>query len=199
MADEGNKKTVALLEGLVAIFNRKGLMKQLDAAGLMKDFENHEAQYVEDFLLEEGLVDKDDLLDALEEYYDVPAVDVLGEIFDHDLVSMFPKDILLRNYCIPYYREENILFVITKDPSDDDLNALLREFVSYDIEFMVGLPRHIEMMVKDFYQEELYVDDPDEIIGRAQHEVEDERYEMEKEREEEEEGDPHPHRHFRED
>ncbi|HBL98801.1 TPA: hypothetical protein DDZ86_04125 [Candidatus Dependentiae bacterium] len=177
-----------LLEGLIRILGKKGILNSRDGDALRRDFENHESEYIEDFLLEEGIVEKEDLLKALQEYYEVPAVDVLGTIFDHDLVSMFPKDVLLRNSCLPLNRDGNILFVVTSDPFDDEKEVILREYVSYDIEFMVGLPRHIDMMIKDFYQDELYHIDADEIVERAQHEDEEERYEEEKIREEDEEG-----------
>lgn len=175
-----------LLEGLVRILSKKGVMQTKEAAELQREFENHEAQYVEDFLLEEGLIDKEQLLFALQEFYGVQAVDVLGAIFDHDLLKMFPKDVLLRNRCIPYYRDGNILFVIASDPKNDDLDAKLREFVSYDIEFFVGIPMHIDMMVKDFYQDALYNVDYEENIDRAAEDEEEEREEDEHKREEEE-------------
>lgn len=175
-----------LLEGLVRILSKKEILQSKDVVVLQHEFENHEAQYVEDFLLEEGLVDKEQLLVALQEFYGVQAVDVLGAIFDHDLVTMFPKDVLLRNCCIPYYRDGNVLFVIAASPQNDDLEVKLREFVSYDIEFFVGIPRHIDMMVKDFYQDELYAVDYEENIDRAAEDEEDERMEDEFEREEEE-------------
>lgn len=174
-----------LLEGLVRILSKNGIMQSKDAAVLQREFENHEAQYVEDFLLEEGLVDKEQLLLALQEFYGVQAVDVLGAIFDHDLMRMFPKDVLLRNRCIPYYRDGNILFVIAYNPKDDDLEAKLREFVSYDIEFFVGIPGHIDMMVKDFYQDTLYDIDYEENIERAAEDDEEEREKDEHIREEE--------------
>lgn len=175
-----------LLEGLVRILSKKGVLQSKDAAVLQREFENHEAQYVEDFLLEEGLVDKEQLLLALQEFYGVQAVDVLGAIFDHDLIKMFPKDVLLRNCCIPYYRDGNILFVIGTNPQNDDLDAKLREFVSYDIEFFVGIPMHIDMMVKDFYQDTLYDIDYEENIDRASEDEEEERMDDERTREEEE-------------
>ncbi len=185
-----------LLEGLVRILAKKHILTACDGEALKRDFENHESQYLEDFLLEEGLVEKEDLLMALQEYYGVQAVDVLGAIFDHDLVAMFPKDVLLRNCCIPLNKDENILFVITNDPSDDGKEVILREYVSYDIEFLVGIPRHIDMMIKDFYQEELYTLDADEVVERAQYEDEVEREEAEKEREDDEEGSVHRYHRY---
>jgi len=92
-----------VIDGLINILAERGVLKRDDADALKQEFANHESQNFEDFLLEEGLVEKEDLLQALQEYYGVRAIDVLGEMFDHDLLIMFPKDVLLRNYCLPYY------------------------------------------------------------------------------------------------
>lgn len=159
-----------VIDDLILLLMNRGHLKIGDAEALKTDFANHEAQYFEDFLLEEGLIEKDVLLNILQEYYGVRAVDVLGEMFDHGLLTMFPKDVLLRNCCIPYYREGNILFVITNDPNNDERVEILHKFASYDIEFFVGIPRHIDMMIKDFYQDELYESDFDDTIVHAERE-----------------------------
>jgi hypothetical protein len=161
-----------VIDGLINILAERGVLKAEDAGSLKREFETNDAQHFEDFLLEEGLVEKDELLQALQQLYGVRAIDVLGEMFDHDLLVMIPKDVLLRNFCLPYYREENILFVITNDPSNDELVEILQKFVSYDIEFFVGIPMHIDMMIKDFYQDELYEIDPEENVAQAEHEDE---------------------------
>jgi len=161
-----------VIDGLINILAERGVLKRDDADALKQEFANHESQNFEDFLLEEGLVEKEDLLQALQEYYGVRAIDVLGEMFDHDLLIMFPKDVLLRNYCLPYYRDENILFVITNDPNNDELVEILQKYVSYDIEFFVGIPMHIDMMTKDFYQDAPFATDFEENVALAEHEDE---------------------------
>lgn len=184
--EQKSPESLKTLRGLVEILNRKGLLRKKEADAVVNDFQKHEASYVEDFLIEEGIVEKEALLMALQEYFKVTAVDVLGAVFDHNLVRMFPKDVLLRNCCIPYQREDNMLFVITNDPSDDEKESILREFVSYDIEFFVGLPSDIDMMIKDFYQDPLYDVNYEEIVAQSQYEDEKERYDDEHEREVEE-------------
>ncbi|HBY06083.1 MAG: Type IV-A pilus assembly ATPase PilB [candidate division TM6 bacterium GW2011_GWE2_42_60] len=184
--NQKSPESLTALKGIAEILNKKGLLKQQEADALIVSFQNHEASYAEDFLIEEGIVEKEDLLIVLQEYYKVPAIDVLGAIFDHDLVRLFPKDVLLRNCCIPYQREDDTLFVITNDPSDDEKEAILREFVSYDVEFFVGLPSDIDMMIKDFYQDPLYEVNYEETIAQAQYEDEKERYDDEHVREMEE-------------
>ena len=109
----------------------------------------------EDFLLEEGIVSRESLLHALETLYDVPAIDIEGQMLDHHLVRMFPKDVLLRNYCVPYQRDGDVLVVVAAHPDDADLPLVLGKYVSYDITFMVGIPRHIADEAKEFYDRSL--------------------------------------------
>src|SRR5690606_30160744 len=113
------------------------------------------------------------LLKVLQDYYNVTAMDVLGEMFDHDLLRQFPKDVLLRNCCIPYRQDGPLLIVVTDNPLNEDLDEILGEYVSYDFHYYVGIPRHIDMMIKDFYQDELYTQDFEEIIDEEAREKED--------------------------
>jgi hypothetical protein len=103
------------------------------------------------FLRQEGLVDPDKLLEALSTYYQVPAFDVVGQFFDHELVRQFPKGFLLRNGIIPLECDENILIMVTHDPNDQDILAKIGEHVSYDIQFRVGFKDDICDAIKEFY------------------------------------------------
>jgi hypothetical protein len=57
---------------------------------------------------------------------------------------------MLRNGFIPYDREGEIMEVIARDPSDDKLLAIIGNYVSYDIRFMVGLARDISDVVEEY-------------------------------------------------
>jgi len=126
-----------------------------DARSLSKAFAAHGAIYFEDFLLEEDLVSKEDLLTALGEYYKLPAMDVVGIFFDHHLVKMFPKDVMLRNGFIPYDRDDDVLILVAARPTHPQLPEIIGKFVSYDVTFMVGLDVDICDMVKEFYDESI--------------------------------------------
>ncbi|MCL5875595.1 MAG: hypothetical protein M1114_03925 [Candidatus Dependentiae bacterium] len=144
-----------VIDALCDILDRNKALKHYDAQALKKAFRERTDLIFEDFLLEEGIVDKEDLLNALAEYYQVPAIDAMGILFDHHLVTMFPKDVMLRNLFIPYDREEDVLLVIAVHPQDPDLPELIGKFVSYDVTFLVGLARDISDSVKEFYDESL--------------------------------------------
>ena len=153
-----------IIDGLLAILVDLKAIKPDDAQEFKREYEQGEAVRFEDYLIDEELVEKEDLLRALKKYYNVPAMDVMGEIFDHDLLKEFPQDVLLRNCCIPYRVDDDIMIIIAADPTNEELDAILGEFVSYDFAYYVGIPRHIDMMIKDFYQKEMYKEDFEDII-----------------------------------
>jgi hypothetical protein len=92
---EKNRDEV-FIHSLCEILVKNRALKNRDSKDLQDLFERSTALYFEDFLLEEDLVSKEDLLQALSEYYQMPAVDVIGIFFDHHLVRMFPKDVMIR-------------------------------------------------------------------------------------------------------
>jgi hypothetical protein len=59
------------IAGLCAILERQGSLKRADARDLKKMFAQYPEMTFEHFLLQEGFVEKKDLLDALQEYYHV--------------------------------------------------------------------------------------------------------------------------------
>ena len=124
-----------------------------EASKLQKDFtENDKSEFV-DFVLSEGLVQESHLLDALSDYYQVPALDVIGYLFDHDLVRKFPKGVLHRNAFIPITVDQNIMTVVASEPDNEELLSIIGEYVSYDVRFNVGLRRDITSSISEFYDE----------------------------------------------
>ena len=109
-----------------------------DSLELPDEFSHRAKASFDDFLLSEGLVNKDDLLETLSQYYQVPFFDARGYFFKRSLLHMFPKHFLLKNVFIPIERDENILVVVANDPSDPDMLSKIGQFVSYDIQFRVG-------------------------------------------------------------
>ncbi len=125
------------------------------AKGLAEAFENSSHERFDDFLLEEGLVDKAGLLEALSLLYKVPYMDVDGYFFDTFLLQKFPKDFLVRNAIIPYEQDENMLLVVAADPSDQELLDKIGAHVSYDIRFNVGIQTDIINMIRMYYDKSL--------------------------------------------
>src|SRR5690349_13243028 len=145
------KRSETFVEAFTKILSEQNAIKPDEASALKKAFFNRSQEAFDDFLLEEGLVSRTAILNALSQYYDVPAFDVIGYFFDHLLLIEFPKDFLLRNQMIPLERDENILFMIASNPNNPELLAEIGKYVSYDIQFLVGIAGDITDAVKEFY------------------------------------------------
>lgn len=163
------QKTIASSEGLL----------------LEKSFKESSKEAFDDFLLEEGLVEKEDLLKALSTYYQVPFFDVKGYFFNHLLLQEFPKDVLLRNALIPVEEiDENMLLMVASEPNDQQLLVEIGNCASYDIQFNVGLRLDICDAVKEFYERSLTdIKNDDDIHEELRQEQEVMRMEEEEEEE----------------
>ena len=145
------------IEGLSAILSARKLITPEDMITLHHAFKNRDDVTFEDFLLEEGIVDREDLLKALSEYHKVPFFDTQGALFNHQFLRLIPKDIMLRHLMIPYKRDEgeDALWVVAADPSDPHILVTLGRYVTHEINFMVGLPQDIRDAVREFYDESI--------------------------------------------
>ncbi len=162
----------SFVAGITKILTARKHIKPDEAAALRKAFQDSSKPYFDEFLLDEGLVDKESLLEALAEYYQVPAFDVVGYFFEHDLVRMFPQDFLIRNGLIPLEQDENILVMVASEPDNPELLPLIGNYLSYDIQFRVGIRSDIIDAVEEFYQRSLTEVDFDRDLDeeRLQHE-----------------------------
>ncbi len=143
------------IEGISSILARNHIIGLDDLASLRSSFTEEDDITFEDFLIEEGIVDKNDLLQALSEYYRVPYLDVVGEFFDHYLVRLVPEDVLLTHLFIPYMRENDNLWVVAAEPDDPHLPVVLGRYQSHHFNFMVGLPQDIRDAIREYYDESI--------------------------------------------
>jgi hypothetical protein len=135
-----------------------------DAIKLLAAYKESEVDQLDEFLLSEGIIEREQLLEALSQYYQVPSFDVIGYFFETHLLHMFPKDILLRNEMIPLEVDENMMIVVAADPADQDLLFKIGENVSYDIRFYVGVALDILDAVEEYYDKADTEDPEDEDI-----------------------------------
>ena len=110
------------------------------------------------FLLEEGLADVEQILIALAMYYHVPYFDTEGHFFETFLLRKFPKDFLMRHAIIPLQVEGDFMIVVAAHPELGGLESAMRNYVSYDIEFLVGIRRHITDAIEEYYDKSLVED-----------------------------------------
>lgn len=157
-------KHESFVKGLTTILKDRNVIKASEAQSLQKLFKGSNKPNFDDFLLDEGLVDKDDLLKALAQYYQVPPFDVVGYFFDHAMVRMFPKEFLISNAIIPIERDENILIMAASNPDDPELLPRIGHYVSYDIQFRVGIRQDIYDAIEEFFEKSLTAVDYDEDL-----------------------------------
>lgn len=143
------------VQGLTDILVKLGMLPVQERLATEQAFKDSGLPVFDDFLLEEALIDREDLLRALSVYYKLPPFDAVGYFFDTQLLHMFPKDFLLRNAIIPREVDEEIMIMIASEPDLPDLLSLIGEHVSYDIQFEVGIQTDITDAIEEFYDESL--------------------------------------------
>ncbi len=155
---------------------RNKVITEQEAVDLQKDFQGRSKETFDEFLINEGFVTRDEILVALSEYYQVPAFNVVGYLFDHQLLVQFPQDFLLRHGAIPLERDENILAFVVSDPNNSDLLPELSEYVSDDIRFLVGFREDIIDSIMEFYEDSPFHVNEDNPVDEADEFYEDEKF-----------------------
>lgn len=150
--------------GFLRVLVELKLMTAEDAVKLLAAYHESDVDQFDEFLLSEGILDTENLLEALSEYYQVPSFDVVGYFFERHLLHMFPKDMLLRNEMIPMQVDENMMIMVAAKPDNPDLLFEIGEYVSYDIRFYVGVARDICDAVKEYYDKADTEVDEDEDV-----------------------------------
>lgn len=179
-------KHTSFAKELTHILLKNQVISDKEAYNLQKLFKESSQDNFDDFLLEEGMVSKKELLRALAQLYRLPAVDVSGYFFQTFLLHKFPKDILHRYAFIPMAVDDDIMTVVASEPDDPRLLPLIGDIVSYDIVFRVGLRLDITDAISEFYDNSV-TEVPQDIDSRVErHEDRGYRHEQaEKERDEE--------------
>lgn len=148
-------KRNGFIEGLGVILTRHNLLAFDDLKSLTESFRRRDDIEFEDFLIEEEIVSKPELLEALSEYYNVPAFDVVGAFFDHQYLRLIPKSIMLKYLFIPYERTDDTLTVVAADPSDVHLRPVIGQYVTHNLNIVVGLAQDIRDTVREFYDKSI--------------------------------------------
>lgn len=136
---------------LSEILEKNRILTQQESLAVQKSFVDSDHDQFDDFLIQEGVVQECDLLKALGQYYNIAPFDVAGYFFEHELIVKFPKSFLLREGIIPVEVDNDIMSVVASDPEKDGLESMIKEYVSYDVVFMVGIRRDICDAVKEFF------------------------------------------------
>jgi len=136
---------------LTKILVKQKVVSVAEGEALEKSFAESPKEYFDEFLLEEQIVPEEYILSAMGSCYQVPAVDVTGYFFETFLLRKFPKDVLHRNAFIPMMVDENIMIIVANVPDDPQLLSVIGDYVSYDIQFRVGIRLHITDAISEYY------------------------------------------------
>jgi len=103
-------------------------------------------------LVKLGAIDEGELTQFLSKQYGVPSINLNDWEVEPELISLMPKDVVLRHRVIPVSRTGSSLIVAMADPSNilaiDDLKFL----TGYNIEVVVASEIGIDEAFKKYYQ-----------------------------------------------
>ena len=156
-------KETSFAKRLTAALLKNDTIEEKEAESVAEMFHDRTKGRIDYFLLDEGIVEREDLLQALSSVYQIPSFDVKGYFFDNDLLSSFPKDVLISKAMIPLQIDEDILIMITSDPEDPELLDDIGHSVSYDVEFNVGLRRDIIDAIEEYYEQSLPIEEEEDF------------------------------------
>lgn len=157
------KKDISLVQRLTTSLLANKAITQKEADSLVTMFHDRAQGKVDNFLLDEGMVDRESLLEGLSDVYQVPYFDVQGYFFDHDLLHTFPKDILIAKGIIPLQVDEDILIMVASNPEDPELLDVIGNSVSYDIQFNVGIRRDIIDAIEEYYDQSIILEEEEDF------------------------------------
>lgn len=164
-----------VLQLLTALVEQGALSKQ-EAVSIEKTFSGYTKGQIDYFLLDEGLISQEQLLQALSVVYQVPSYDVRGHFFETQMLKMFPQEILIEFEMIPLTIEDDILIMVAGNPSNEELLAVVGNHVTFDVEFNVGLRQDIIDAIEEYYeisvaQEEQEEDEVDENFDPSDEDI----------------------------
>lgn len=162
--EKTNSFVVRFVEALV----KNDIMQEAEAQSFVKEFKGRAKGNVVSFLLEEGLVEREDVLKALASIYSVPSFDVSGHFFNHEMLLLFPKDFLIKHSIIPLDIDEDILTVVMSNPDDEKTIEEVGNYVNYNITVNVGIQDHIIEAIKQYYDEDVITSDIDDMDDDCQ-------------------------------
>ena len=140
------------LETLSQILISHRVMSPERAEELKRVFQDSPHEEYDDFLIKEGLIDSNDLLQALSVYYKVPSFDVVDHFFRTFLLHEFDKDFLLRNAIIPLEVENQThMIMVAAEPFRSGLESAVKGFVDFDVSYMVGIRTDIIDAIEEYY------------------------------------------------
>jgi len=138
------------VQEFATILAQQKTLTEAQSLSLVDDFSDRSIDAIVDFLLEEGLADKEQVLQALSAFYKTPFLDVSGYLFEHNLVHDFPVDFLKSHCAIPMSDENDIIVVITNNPNQEGLKEKVEQYTDSIVECWVGIQQDIFDAIEEF-------------------------------------------------
>jgi hypothetical protein len=136
-------------------FVKLKVMSEAEAESFEKEFSGRSKGRVDEFLLDEGIVDRENLLKVLQSVYNIPSNDVRGHFFNHQILMLFPRDFLVNKSVIPLDIDNDILTIIVSNPEDDETMEMIGNYVPYSVNMLVGIRRDIIDAIEEYYDEDV--------------------------------------------
>jgi len=156
---ENTVKQTPFVSRLAASLVKLKVMSDEEADSFVKEFAGRTKGRIDEFLLDEGILDRETLIKALQNTYGIPAYDVRGHFFNHQMVLLFPKDFLMSKGIIPLDVEDDILTLVMSNPEDDETLEIVGNYVPYSINVVVGIRRDIVDAIEEYYDEDVVTAD----------------------------------------
>ncbi len=100
------KKEISFVQRLTTSLLTNQAITEKEADSLVTMFHDRAKGRVDNFILDEGMAEREELLKGLSDVYQVPYFDVNGYFFEHELLHTFPKDVLISKGIIPLQVDE---------------------------------------------------------------------------------------------
>lgn len=135
------------------------IMSAAEAESFEKEFSGRSKGRVDEFLLDEGMIDRENLLKVLQGVYNIPSYDVRGYFFNHQILMLFPRDLLVNKAVIPLDIDNDILTIVISNPEDEETMSMLGDYVPYSLNVLVGIRRDIVDAIEEYYDEDVATSD----------------------------------------
>ncbi|MCX5924193.1 MAG: hypothetical protein NTZ68_02100 [Candidatus Dependentiae bacterium] len=134
---------------------KQGAMGEAEAASLVNEFKGRATARIDDILIDEGIIDRETMLKALQGVFGLPPFDVRGHFFNHQLLLLFPKDFLLNKGIIPLDVDEDMITVVMSNPEDEQGLEEFGNYVAYTVNVYAGIQRDIVDAIEEYYDEDI--------------------------------------------
>lgn len=106
-------------------------------------------------LIKLGYITEDELVNAMSELYGFPVFRMNLHKVDPAVIKLLPEDLIKKYKILPFYREGNIVKVLTTDPANEIALEQLKFFLSgFRIMFYVGKDSDFKILINQFFGEE---------------------------------------------